>query len=91
MKNGMKLVDLLGIIRKLQSTGGNLGFPLPDFGAKSDVDVLTLLGEDAWLQALPYQVDSALDLSIRAQVGYRGLVHLDVVIIIEIQDFSSVN
>jgi hypothetical protein len=51
------------------------------------VDVLTLLGEDVGLQALQYQAVSMLDLPVHVWVGYRGLVHQDVAIITEIQDF----
>jgi hypothetical protein len=42
--------------------------------------ILTLLGEDVGLYALHYQVISMLDLPIHMLVGYRGPIHLDVVI-----------
>jgi hypothetical protein len=46
MKKGVKLVDLLGMVRKLQSTEG---CPFPSSGFEPSVHVLTLLGENARL------------------------------------------
>jgi hypothetical protein len=50
-------------------------------------EILALLGEDAGLWALQYQVVSTLDLPVCTRVGYRGPVHPYVVIIIEMQEF----
>jgi hypothetical protein len=47
IKNGVKLVDLLGVVRRLQSTEGSSAAPLLGSGAKPGMDILTHLGEDA--------------------------------------------
>jgi hypothetical protein len=49
MKKGVKFIDLLGIVQKLQSTEGTSWPPLPGLGAESGMDILTFLGEDVEL------------------------------------------
>jgi hypothetical protein len=52
--------------------------------------VWCVLGEDAGLEALQYQTIRAFNLPICMRVGYHCPVHLDVVIITEIQEFFPV-
>jgi hypothetical protein len=51
------------------------------------MDILTLLGEDARLQALQYHVINALNLLICKRVGNHSPIHVDVIVVTEIQKF----
>jgi hypothetical protein len=89
MKKGVKLVDLLGMVRMLQCSEGDLDHPSPSSGSELGLYVLTFLGEDVRLQALQYHAVSTLDLPIRTWVGNHSPVHTYVIVITEIQELFS--
>jgi hypothetical protein len=67
----------------------DLGRPFSCPGVESGVDILTLQGEDSGLHAMQYHTVSSFDLPIYAWVGHGGLVHMDVVVITEVQKLLS--
>jgi hypothetical protein len=53
------------------------------------VDILALQGEASGLQALQYHIVSPFDLPVCAWVGHGGPVHMDVVVVVEVQNLLS--